>query len=484
MLRTRKKILLFILIFSVKLCYIIFINNHFKHRLSGKYLATSSGDTPTYIEPVENLISHGNYGMFMSEYTPFVNKLDPKYFPTIRTPHYGIIYMVFRFFSTEKTAFDGIVLLQLLIEVLSIIAFSGMIYRITRSQFGYFLSLFFLTMSFWITFYSGEIITESLTCSFILLGFVFFQRWLENRKKNHLIISGSFFGYAIILKPFLLPVLLIIALSVLISVRKLKTTIIYFSFFCIPFILFLSPWVIRNYITTGDLILFSKPMYYPCKKLVTSCGNFLNVWGGDPIWWEGKCKSAGTYFFQRDINKNCEYKFPDYVFTPDYNMDDFREMRSLILTFQENTRNDSLDIYIASKFDEMTASFIKHNPFHYYVIAPIMRIKNAFIKSGSYFIDPVNFPLKIFKIFQTLLYWFPLFFGTIGLICFGLTRLNEPLTFTLTGLPIILVAVLIVILKLNEWRYFIHIYPIFVFFMIQLFLYITRKLPQKYSLLK
>lgn len=479
MFTTKKTFFLFITVLLIKLCYVLFINHHFRQsHIIGNYLAIKGNDTQTYIEPIENYLQHDSYGMFMSEFTPFNNKLTQQYYTTIRTPHYGLFYLMFRLLFSSKISFDLLVFLQILVEVFAILAFSKMIFEITKSKTGYYTSLAFLVLSSWITFYAGEMITESFTCSFLMLGFIFYHKWLRDKRNIQLIISGAFIGYAITMKPFLLPYMAIMGISIWIFTKSIINTMRDFILFCLPLFLLLTPWVIRNYINTKEFILFSKPMYYPCKKLVSSCGIFLSAWGGDAIWWEGKCRTAGTFFFPTGSNRECEYVFPSYAYAPEYNLDSLREIRGLIARFEENTANDSLDTYIASRFSKMTQSYKQHNPVQYYLVAPLMRIKSAFIKSGSYYINPTTFPLKLFKIFQTLLYWFPLFFGTIGLIVFGLPKLLEPFNMAIIGFPISLIIVLTVMLKLNEWRYFIHVYPILILFMTKFFLYLKdRFLP-------
>ena len=467
----QKYILHFFIILLIKCGYVVFLVLHFNHYLlSDDLLKNAKGDTPTYIVPIENFIHDGNYGMYMSEYTPFKSTLEPKFYRTIRTPYYGIIYYIFRLILPPNAALYLLVALQLLIEALSIIIFSILVRELTRKNAGYYISLFFLTFSAWVTFYAGDIATESLTCSFILIGITCFYFWLKENKVSLLLMSGLLLGYAILMKPFLIGFVLFILLAIVIHKKGIIKAFRPSLLFCLPFMVLLTPWVVRNYVITGEAILFSKPMYYPCKKLVIACGTFLNAWGGDAIWWEGKCKTAGTFFYPSGENKYCEYEFPDRAFTPDYDLEDLRILRNQIAIFEEDPTNDSLDIVISKKFDELTASYIKHRPFQYYVVAPLMRFKNAFVKSGSYFIIPRNLPLQALRIFQSLLYLIPLTFGALGFLFYGITRIRKPEYLVLVGLPVSLVSVLILILQLHEWRYFIYIYPINVLFLTIFFL--------------
>jgi hypothetical protein len=414
--------------------------------------------------------------MRMGEFTPFKNTSNETFYPTIRTPYYGIFYYLFRLLFPPRLTFELIAILQLLTEVLSILVFGKLVFNLTRSRAAYWISLLFLTLSSWITFYAPEIMTESFTCSFLLFGLYFYHRWTLQGKHAHLLLTGFFTSYAMLMKPFLLPWVLCFYISIFLLERKFTRFVKSSFLFSLPMLLLLSPWVIRNYYTTKEFILLTKPMYYPCKKMVHSCAEFLTAWGGDAIWWEGKCKTAGTYFFQTDVNANCEYRFPSYAFTSDYTLEDFRYLRDQIARFQKNVDNDSLDNAISMRFDEMRASFIRHKPFHYFVIAPLMRMKSAFIKSGSYYIAGSDLPHKALKLMQTALYWLPLFFGTAGLLVFGLSRLNDPFNLVLTGLPLSLVISLTVIFKLNEWRYFIHVFPLLIYFMILLLLAIKKRM--------
>jgi hypothetical protein len=216
---------------------------------------------------------------------------------------------------------------------------------------------------------------------------------------------------------------------------------------------------------SGELILLTKPTFYPSKKLVHSSSEFMAAWGGDPIWWEGKCKTAGTFFFVTDVNSNCEYEFPSYVFTKDYTLEDFRKLRDGITRFQKDLKNDSLDEAISRKFDEMRISFIKNNPVRYYIIAPLLRMKHALIKSGGYYLDTHSLFFTLLKIFQSALYLLPLIFGGIGLLLFGMLKPKNPMNILMAGLFFSLSITLTMIFKVNEWRYFIHIYPVLVYYL-------------------
>ena len=472
-----KKVFLFLFILITKLIWILFINNHFKSKSSiGYFIAISGADTHSYIQPIENYIETGNYGMMLGEFTPFQNHTEEVFYPTIRTPHYGILYFLFRIFFTQQWSFELLAFLQLIVEVFAILAFSSLIYDRTHNKRAYYLGLFFLTFSTWVTFYASEIMTESLTCSFIIFSLYFFNAWLRKKKNTSLLLTGFFMSYAILMKPFLIPWLICFFISILLTSSSFKVILKNLLVFSTSFLILLAPWIIRNYRATGEIIVFTKPMFYPCKKLVRSCTDFITAWGGDAIWWEGKCKTAGTYFFQTDVNENCEYKFPDYVFTVDYNLADFKELRNQIAIFQSNTSNDSMDFAISSRFEMMKESFIKNRPVVYYVITPFLRMKSAFFKSGSYYINGTNLPLKAIKILQTILYWLPLFFGTLGLLIFGFRHIKNPFNLVLAGLPVCLIVTLAFIIKVNEWRYFIHLYPILIFFMIQFYLEIKNKL--------
>jgi hypothetical protein len=465
------KIIFFFLLLIIKFSWVFFINNTFKtNSLIGNFIATKAGDTQSYIEPIENYLDSGKYGMYMGEYTPFKSDGPLVFYPSLRTPHYGVFYLFFRTFFSMNVSFDLLAILQILLEVLSILAFASLCYSIIRQKAGYYIPLLVIGFSSWITFYACDILTESFTCSFIIFGLYFFNKWITGKKIKYILAAGFFIAYAMMMKPFLIPWMFFFALSILFVTKNFKLFIKYSLIFIFPLILVWSPWVIRNYMLTGTIIPLSKPTYYPRKNLVRSCSEFLAAWGGDPIWWEGNCKTAGTFFYPVDINLDCEYKFPDYVFTKDYTLEDLRYLRNQITRFQNDVKNDSMDLAISKKFDLMTASFIKNKPLHYYILAPLMRLKNSLLKSGSYYINRKTIPFLILNLFQTALYLLPLTIGGIGLLILGSARFREPMNVILLGLPLSLIFVLTFLFKLNEWRYFIYVYPLMILYMTQLFL--------------
>ena len=469
---TRKnKILFFFLLLIIKFSWVFFLNNNFKsHSVIGNFIATTAGDTRTYIEPIENYLKNGEYGMELGAYTPFKSDIPTVFYPALRTPHYGLFYLFFRNFFSQKISYDLLALLQIFLEVISTLAFASMCFSLTMHRLGYYIPLIFLGLSSWITFYASYILTESFTCSFILLGLYYFNNWIIDKKLKYLFAAGFFIAYAIMMKPFLVPWTIFFAISILLVTKNFKGFVKHSIVFIFPLLLLWSPWVIRNYTSTGTLIPFSKPTYYPCKRLVHSCSEFLSAWGGDPIWWEGNCRTAGTFFYQIEINSNCEYKFPEYVFTKDYTLEDLRYLRNQIQLFQHDVKNDSMDRAISNKFDEMTVSFVNNKPFHYFIYAPLIRLKSSFLKSGSYYIDKHSIPFLLLNTFQSLLYLLPLCFGSIGLIFMGLNNFRNPMNIILIGLPICLIIVLTMVFKLNEWRYFIYVYPIMILYMTHLFI--------------
>jgi hypothetical protein len=444
------------------------VNSQFKSESHIGAIAIEGYDTHTYLDPAENLIKRGAFGMSMGEFSPREDKQHPKFYPAIRTPYYSLFYLSFRLFFSESHACDLLAILQLIIEALSVLVLGEIVYRITKSKFAAGLAFICLMLSSWITYYSAEMMTESFTCSFLIFGFYYFQSWVLIRKNLQLFLSGLFIGYAVLMKPFLLPFMMFFPIALFFYLKNFRVFLKLSALFFTILFIGLAPWITRNYLVTRKLIVFTDPMYYPCKKSVTASTAFIEAWGGDPSWWVGQCRNAGTYFFPTKTDTTCEFQFPAYAFTPDYTQKDFNTIRGLMLRFQENTANDSLDAAIAGKFNLMRQSVRTKYPFRYYIQAPLLRVKSAFLFSGSYYINAINPGLLLLKLLQTASYGIALVLGGIGMIFFGIKEYKDPLTFVLIGLPLSLIITLCFYLKLNEWRYFIHVYPLLILFMARL----------------
>ncbi len=199
-----------------------------------------------------------------------------------RTPGYPVLIYISFIFSEN---INSIIFTQFFIDSLSCVLVVDIASKLKISdKFKYTLS-FLLISCLYTTIYSGLVMTETLYCFLITLSFwiIFKDQNIKNfifDLSTYKLISLSFIYAAIILVRPIFSIILLITFIIFFSVDflnsknskfKLITKYFIISFFVF---IFLSPWVIRNY------IVFNKYYEYPNNDIITPIGfkSNYNMW--------------------------------------------------------------------------------------------------------------------------------------------------------------------------------------------------------------
>lgn len=199
-----------------------------------------------------------------------------------RTPGYPFL-IYFSFLFTENI--NSIIFTQFFIDSLSCVLVMDIASRLKISdKFKYILS-FLLISCLYTTIYSGLIMTETLYCFLITLSF-----WIIFKDQNNkdflfdlsiykLIFLSFVYAATILVRP-IFSIILMISFIIFFSIDffnsknfNLKIISKYFVISSLVFI-FLSPWMIRNY------IVFNKFYEYPNNDIITPIGfkSNYNMW--------------------------------------------------------------------------------------------------------------------------------------------------------------------------------------------------------------
>jgi 4-amino-4-deoxy-L-arabinose transferase-like glycosyltransferase len=205
-------------------------------------------DTSSYLNPILNLINNGEY--IGDKYLT-----DSRYF---RPPVYPLFLGLFHLISPESF-FDYIVAsVQCLLGASSSVLIYCCILNITGMRRAAQLSSFiFATYPFAIL-WVPIMYTETLQLFCILL--LVFLASARNITVISVILQGILVGLIVLTKQYLgLIILIPIYIIVLTARLTLQQKIAHLFIFIFSFSLMISPWVIRNYIASGKIIvLFSK----------------------------------------------------------------------------------------------------------------------------------------------------------------------------------------------------------------------------------
>lgn len=203
-------------------------------------------DTSGYLNPILNLINHGSYiGDFYLE--------DSKYF---RVPVYptflGLIHLIF-----GGAYFDyAVAIIQSILDSSSAVLVYLIIFRVTSLYSMAFISgLIYATYPF-VILWTPISYTDIL--QIFLIFILFYLVLLDKNSKKYAFFQGILIGLLILTKQYLglliLVPMFIIFFSPFIK-KEMKKKIILASMLIIGIFSILSPWVVRNYIESGRVIV-------------------------------------------------------------------------------------------------------------------------------------------------------------------------------------------------------------------------------------
>lgn len=435
-----------------------------------------AGDTKGYLGSVENFITTGKY--FVS------NGLRDVY--AARMPYYGSVYYLLRMAFPLNTAYDLLIVLQIAVDALAVI-YLGLIGKILfKTSSSFWLTIILSTISLNVAYWSLSLLPESFSVSFLIFFIYYYLRHRETNDRKHLLLSGVWLACLILLKPYFLPLIGFLFLDILTKgfsslgldwANAIKRTLL----FGLVLLVFLSPWIIRNYFLLNKFIPLQESTYaeYVYTESDLSCRRFIQAWGGNAgVYWEKK--SAACYFMLHPTTP-CEFVFPDYVSTSGYTMKEIETVKDNYIKLQLNY-NDSLDLQVTNEFNRLTTIFIKEKPFRYYVLSPLIIARNFIFHSGSYYL-PISAGFKCYhsyqlpiKLSQTLLYYLTLFFGLAGLMLLFLANRS---TLLLLAIPVYIIVFFCFYFKAGEFRYFIHSYPVLILGTVYCFELIKNRMATK-----
>jgi hypothetical protein len=280
------------------------------------------GDAKDYINSSENLLQGKGYTFYkISKDLDYVSNIPSKkgnekaIFYSFRSPGFAFFYVPMRFFLNQQNALITFIVFQTILNALSKLIISILIFNYTKNKLLFILALFiFVTVPFFSQ-YNNLILTDSLGLSFLIFASYFFIKSVnENFKFKTLILSGLFFTIAVFLRPFLILPFAFAALILvyhLFSKTNFKSLLLALLYFGSTFIIIDSIWIIRNYNYTKKFIPLASTMHFQDHKH-SSFHEFRKISGSlgySNNWWE--VESPIYWFYNKSDSRKVEVVFSE-----------------------------------------------------------------------------------------------------------------------------------------------------------------------------
>lgn len=439
------------------------------------------GDTPSYTDPIESLLSNGHYN------------------PDHRLPGYGAIYYVLRLLFSYNTTYNTIVISQLVVSSLSVYCVALLTRLIVKSDIIFYLTFYFFLISSYSNYFDICLMTEPFCSAFLIFGTWYFALYFEKQKSKYLFFSGLFLAWALFLRPVFAFILFAYGLIFLIYAIKNKIHFVKpLLIYGLTFIVVDGAWIARNYSVHKKFIPLSNGVYYPYigDSYMRHCLEFVQCWGGavdlpnstSAISWFGGILFPG----EPDVKEYQYDSIPDNIYTSQFNKDSLYLLRNKVRAFMamqkpavdsfyKSTNKDwfkafailykplkpvspaaaALQDDIDSRFDRYKASIKKEKPFLYYVKAPVILLgKFLFENNGDYFKRGQIPGLGKFMIhFYHFYYLFLLLFGITGIILLAWKGIRSNITLLLLCIIPGYTILIHPLIRLADNRYLMPAWP-------------------------
>jgi 4-amino-4-deoxy-L-arabinose transferase-like glycosyltransferase len=376
-------------LFIKLLFYFLFIQADHSVRRNPVGMFQRSTDHNEYIRPIDNLFERGVYALDGKD-EPYAGRLPGFVFP----------YIVFRAVFTEHTSNILLGTFILLLSALASYVLALLIFRLTKERFAFVASFFLMNCLPFFWHYDWTIHANSLGVSCTVLFMYFFYGYLNNTKNSDLLKAGFFLAWLVLLRGFCLvyiPVVLVYLFVFLFRSKKSFSSIIRSSLFLLlPFLIFESAWVTRNYLSLNKLVLFQtsfvpgsasrNPEYsnkYISKNSMMSVRKLIFDWGGDNTWYFPNADMA-WFVKEKDPIIN-DFKFDDRIFFEGFTMDSLRSLKTTIIYSYtqelDEKRQDSVEHVIETTAERYHQRFCANKKGYLYLIAPFKRLKNYILRN-------------------------------------------------------------------------------------------------------
>lgn len=415
-----------------------------------------------------------------------------------RMPGYSFPYLVLRSFLEKDSAQTVLFTLQILLSAICVYLLSLTAYKVVKRREIFIVTFLLFAISIHTSIFDIFTLAESFSVSAIILFLYYGVKYFETEKAFHLLLAGLFAAWAIFLRPFL-GLILVLMPALIFIYRKKQDTIgrlIKLSFiFALPFILFETAWIARNFSSLGKFIPLETSLSESYgergayRTSAISIRQLINSWGGEPgEFYEG---SEGEWFHFAPLEKAGEYHFNDYVFNSTFNRDSLIYLKKIFNASVDETysesQKDSLNMLASTIALRYAADYKKNNTLRFYLLNPVIRTYRLVLPNGTRLLplppfSQMNIFQKAVKLFYFGFYFVITLSGIAGMLIFLIKDRNKnPGAMLLLVYPVVILLTLTFFSSIIEYRYYITAYPVFVIFTAWFYLFAYERITKNKS---
>ena len=422
--------------------------------------AVWGGDTFSYLDPIENLLRQGTYAQDLARLETYAG----------RTPGYGVVYGALRLALSPGLAADALMLLQVAISLLALYCLGRLAQAATRHQLAFRWTVVVFALNTFTTGFDVRVLTESFATSALIIGsYTLVQAW-ERPSAFAQLRAGAWLGWAVFLRPFLAPLLLLLLVGTAVAAlrraswqRALGQALL----LALPLLLADGAWMGRNWRWYQRLVPLQSNVWagYRTAPALAEASRFVGVIGEEPTWWQPSSDIAWLY--QTGPTRPNPFAVqPRKLAPPAYTADSLQRVRQLLTLAQDSRHPQPLRQQAAARagfaLRRYGTAYQRLRPLQAYLVTPVRLGYALALAHPSDYLYAHPFAeltsgQKAAKIAAHLWYLALVGLGLLGLLCAGWPpNLAAGLVH---AVPIYLFVLLCGILHQVEFRYFAVGYP-------------------------
>jgi len=470
-----KIVLLIFILRAVVLGYSLFQSYQLNPERIISGIGVQQNDYYMFLGVVDNYFKTGVYELYEGSNEVFAGRL----------PGYSMPYLILRCIFPQPISLGILISLQVLLSVISVYLLALLSIKWFKTEKYFIPIILIFSISTYTSIYDLFTLAESFSVSAMIFGFYFLAIGLTCSRKSYLLYAGFFIAWAIFLRPFLGLLIIFIPIIIFIHFLKHHPQFSFFNnfkrvlLFVIPFIVFETLWIGRNYIEFNRFIPLETSLsesygdFGLYGKAALGIRKLINSYGGDSA--EFREGSDAWWFHHAEDSELDSFYFPKWIFEiEDVEKKTLIEIRNLYhisiknqeseLGYQANLEAESLAIQIAENIKSGV-------PFRYYFLNNLIRTKRFIFTNGTYLLPLPSFSemtilQKLIKLFYYVMYFIVLVAGLIGIILrFAIIDDWRDLSFMLSlSLFLSLIIAVVFVGDIIENRYFISMYPFLLLF--------------------
>jgi hypothetical protein len=461
---------------------------HFPERLEG--FAFVQNDCQYFLDPVDVYLERGQMELREREGIPFAGRM----------PGYSAPYFLLRLVFERATALSILMLLQILLSAAAVVITAWLASQWFSGRYVFHGVFFLMLFSFHLLVFDFFTLAESFSVSAFCFFLYFFHRFYHSRKNSHLVWAGFFMAWLIFLRPFAATLFILIPACLMVAFFRKSISftqaVVSGFIFIMPFLLFESAWIYRNYRALGKFVPLETSITESYgergayRTSAVAIRQLIFAWGGETG--EFYAGSEADWFHNAEPADAAAYIFKPHVFYASFNKDSLIELkrifnRSIDFSLSDHEL-DSLNRLAASMANRWAKEYQSKNKIRYYLLNPAKRFKSLMTSNATMLIpfpafSEMNLMEKGIKVISMFHYYLITAFGMIGTWWYFFKfRFCNPVAALVALAPWVLIVTIVMASDIMQFRYILTATPVWIVFSVYFAGFLINRLSKKPAL--